>query len=43
MGVIAVPAVPGVCFSTHRVYTREREGDGKPVARMVLYEAVPNR
>ena len=25
---------------THRVYTPEQEEDGKPVARMVVYEAV---
>src|SRR6266568_5988196 len=28
---------------THRVYTPEQEGDGKPVARMVVYEAVTGR
>ena len=28
---------------THRVYTPEQEEDGKPVARMVVYEAVTNR
>ena len=27
---------------THRVYTPEQEEDGKPVARMVVYEAVTN-
>ena len=26
---------------THRVYTPEQEEDGKPVARMVVYEAIP--
>ena len=26
---------------THRVYTPEQEEDGKPVARMVVYGAVP--
>ena len=25
---------------THRVYTPEQEENGKPVARMVVYEAV---
>jgi hypothetical protein len=25
--------------STHRVYTPEQEEDGKPVARMVVYDA----
>jgi len=28
---------------THRVYTPEQEEDGKPVARMAVYEAVTNR
>jgi YVTN family beta-propeller protein len=28
---------------THRVYTPEQEEDGKPVARMVVYEAGPSR
>lgn len=28
---------------THRVYTPEQEEDGKPVARMVVYEAVTSR
>ena len=28
---------------THRVYTPEQEEDGKPVARMVVYEAVTER
>src|SRR5579859_494708 len=32
-----------VDFKTHRVYTPEQEEDGKPVARMVVYEAVTNR
>lgn len=27
---------------THRVYTPEQEEDGKPVARMVIYEAISN-
>lgn len=27
--------------NTHRVYTPEQEEDGKPVARMVIYEALP--
>ena len=27
-------------LATHRVYTPEQEADGKPVARMVVYEAV---
>jgi hypothetical protein len=27
---------------THRVYAPEQEEDGKPVARMVVYEAVTN-
>ena len=26
---------------THRVYTPEQEEDGKPVARMVVYDALP--
>ena len=26
---------------THRVYAPEEQEDGKPVARMVVYEAVP--
>src|SRR5207249_5982906 len=30
-------------LKTHRVYTPEQEEDGKPVARMVVYEAVMNR
>jgi DNA-binding beta-propeller fold protein YncE len=29
-----------VDLETHRVYTPEQEADGKPVARMVVYEAV---
>lgn len=29
-----------VDFKTHRVYAPEQEGDGKPVARMGVYEAV---
>ena len=32
-----------VDVKTHRVYTPEQEEDGKPVARMVVYEAVSNR
>src|SRR2546425_610413 len=32
-----------VDLKTHRVYTPEQEEDGKPVARMVVYEAVTNR
>ena len=28
---------------THRVYTPEQEENGKPVARMVVYEAVTRR
>jgi hypothetical protein len=31
-----------VDLRTHRVYTPEQEEDGKPVARMVVYEAVTN-
>jgi len=31
-----------VDLKTHRVYTPEQEEDGKPVARMVVYEAVTN-
>jgi DNA-binding beta-propeller fold protein YncE len=27
---------------THRVYTPEQEADGKPVARMVVYDAIAN-
>jgi DNA-binding beta-propeller fold protein YncE len=30
-----------VDLRTHRVYTPEQEADGKPVARMAVYEAVP--
>jgi hypothetical protein len=29
-------------LKTHRLYTPEQEEDGKPVARMVVYEAVTN-
>ena len=32
-----------VDVETHRVYTPEQEEDGRPVARMVVYEAVTNR
>ena len=32
-----------VDVKTHRVYTPEQEEDGKPVARMVVYEAASNR
>jgi DNA-binding beta-propeller fold protein YncE len=32
-----------VDLKTHRVYTPEQEEDGKPVARMVVYEAVGER
>ena len=32
-----------VNLQTHRVYAPEQEEDGKPVARMVVYEAVTNR
>jgi DNA-binding beta-propeller fold protein YncE len=32
-----------VDLKTHRVYTPEQEEGGKPVARMVVYEAVTNR
>jgi len=32
-----------VDLKTHRVYTPEQEEEGKPVARMVVYEAVTNR
>jgi len=28
--------------ATHRVYAPEQEADGKPVARMVVYEALVN-
>jgi hypothetical protein len=31
-----------VDIETHRVYTPEQEEDGKPVARMVVYDAVSN-
>ena len=31
-----------VDLKTHRVYTPEQEEDGKPVARMVVYDAVAN-
>ena len=30
-----------VDVATHRVYAPEQEEKGKPVARMVVYEAVP--
>lgn len=29
-----------VDLKTHRLYTPEQEGDGKPVARMMVYEAI---
>jgi len=29
-----------VDLKTHRVYTPEQEEDGKPIGRMVVYEAV---
>ena len=32
-----------VDFKTHRLYAPEQEEDGKPVARMVVYEAVGDR
>src|SRR5467141_1747195 len=32
-----------VDLKTHRLYTPEQEEDGKPVARMVVYEAVTNQ
>ena len=32
-----------VDLKTHRVYTPEQEEDGRPVARMVVYEAVSDR
>ena len=32
-----------VDLETHRVYTPEQEEDGKPVAKMVVYEAVSDR
>ena len=32
-----------VDLKTHRVYTPEQEEDGKPVARMVVYEATGER
>jgi DNA-binding beta-propeller fold protein YncE len=32
-----------VDLKTHRVYTPEQEEDGKPVARMMVYEALMNR
>src|SRR5258707_7784530 len=38
----AVPTV-AVDLKTHRLYTPEQEEDGKPVARMVVYEAVGDR
>jgi hypothetical protein len=31
---------PAVYPNTHREYTPEQEADGKPVARMVVYDAV---
>jgi hypothetical protein len=31
---------PWLLPETHRVYTPEQEQDGKPVARMVVYEAL---
>ena len=32
-----------VDLKTHRLYTPEQEEDGKPVARMVVYETVGDR
>lgn len=32
-----------VDLKTHRVYTPEQEEDGKPVARMLVYDAVPGQ
>jgi len=32
-----------VDLKTHHVYTPEQEENGKPFARMVVYEAVTNR
>jgi hypothetical protein len=32
-----------VDLRTHRVYTPEQEEDGKPVARMIIYEAVTSK
>jgi hypothetical protein len=32
-----------VDLRTHRVYTPEQEEDGKPVARMVVYDALTSR
>jgi hypothetical protein len=32
-----------VDLNTHRLYTPEQEENGKPVARMVVYEAVADR
>jgi hypothetical protein len=29
-------------LETHRVYTPEQEDDGKPVARMIVYDALSN-
>jgi hypothetical protein len=31
-----------VDLETHRVYTPEQEENGKPVARMVVFDAIPN-
>jgi hypothetical protein len=35
-----VENVEAVDSTTHRVYAPEQEEDGKPVSRMVIYEAV---
>jgi len=38
----AVHSLP-VAPETHRVYTPEQEENGKPVARMIVYEVVTGR
>jgi hypothetical protein len=37
-----IVVVLAVDVETHRVYTPEQEEDEKPVARVVVYDAVPN-
>ena len=48
--VAIIPDVPGVAPKkvhslavAHRIYTPEQEEDGRPVARMAVYEAVARR
>ena len=42
IGIAAVICVVAIDPETHRVYTPEQEEDGKPVARMIVYDAVIN-